>query len=153
MKIFESGSHVTDEQISHLQSYVKHAIPNAYIDFLRAHNGGYPEPRGFTFKADNVLRKGIVNRFLGLHKERINNLISYIEMYKVSEERLPSNLYPIAHDPGGNLICISYMGNDVGKIYFWDHELEVEEGEQPDYSNVYLIASGLKEFLDNLTDF
>ena len=39
-----------------------------------------------------------------------------------------------------------------GKIYFWDHEDELDENgcSRQDYGNVYLVANSLDEFLNNL---
>lgn len=65
--------------------------------------------------------------------------------------RIPPNLLPIAHDPFGNLICLSVAGQDRGKVYFWDHEVEVREGEIPSYRNVSFIADNFESFLDGLT--
>ena len=56
------------------------------------------------------------------------------------EDRISRNFLVIGCDPGGNQICLSAAGEDSGKVYFWDHEDEVDEGEEPDYENVYLIA-------------
>jgi hypothetical protein len=47
------------------------------------------------------------------------------------------------------LICISIQGDDYGKVYFWDHNWEVTEGE-PDYSNVHPLADSFTEFLGKL---
>ncbi|EAQ3100638.1 SMI1/KNR4 family protein, partial [Salmonella enterica] len=32
----------------------------------------------------------------------------------------------------------------------WDHEVEVDEGETPDMSNVYLINESFSDFINNL---
>jgi hypothetical protein len=64
---------------------------------------------------------------------------------------VPAGFLPLAVDPGGNLICLVISGTNTGKVYFWDHEEEVEEGQQPGYSNVYLIANSFNEFLNSLT--
>ena len=39
---------------------------------------------------------------------------------------------------------------DRGKIYFWDHEMEADEGETPNYSNLTLIADSFDEFIEGL---
>lgn len=57
-------------------------------------------------------------------------------------------MIPIAHDAGGNLVLLGV--NEKQGIYFWDHELEAEEGEVPDMSNVYAISQTFTDFLNNL---
>lgn len=52
--------------------------------------------------------------------------------------------------PFGNLILLSLKNADRGKIYFWDHEMEANEGEIPDYSNLTLIANSFEECITSL---
>ena len=61
-------------------------------------------------------------------------------------------MLPIAHDSQGNIICISCGKNDYGRVYFWDHEDEVDytESRDDDYSNLYLIADDFSSFLEGL---
>jgi hypothetical protein len=72
----------------------------------------------------------------------------------LDEKRLPNHLLPIAHDPLGNLICISCSKEDFGYIYFWDHENAVDyaNSTDADYSNLYIIAKSFKEFIAGLQD-
>jgi hypothetical protein len=120
-------------------------LPEPYRDFLLSHNGGYPEPDAFNFK--NKDTGSSVDRFLGIDIGEYDNLIEYLENYK---NRIPNDLFPIAHDPGGNLICICISGDNYGKIFFWDHDIEADEGELPDYSNITLISDSFEEFMNNL---
>ena len=62
---------------------------------------------------------------------------------------MPDFIFPIANDPGGNLIC---MDAKDGKIYFWDHENEVDYSIYDDAvkTNLHFVANSLKEFLNNL---
>ncbi|AHN25683.1 hypothetical protein GAPWK_1106 [Gilliamella apicola] len=36
------------------------------------------------------------------------------------------------------------------RIYFWDHELEVDEGETPNIDNVYYINQSFTKFINDL---
>ncbi len=65
--------------------------------------------------------------------------------------RMPAELLPIGHDPGGNLICLAYRGEQRGTIYYWDHEMEAEEGEPATWDNLYPLAKSFTEFLNGLT--
>ena len=107
-------------------------------------NGGRPAAPRFKFKGRT--RGSSVDRFLGIHNKEHNNLLDYLETYK---GRIPRNLFPIAHDPGDNLIGLSVDGADKGSIYFWDHDREGNDGS-PDYSNVIPIADSFDEFLEGL---
>lgn len=63
---------------------------------------------------------------------------------------MPKNLLPIGEDPGGNVVSLSVSGPDKTKVYFCEHEREAEEGDAPNYDNVYFIANSFDDFLDNL---
>jgi hypothetical protein len=63
---------------------------------------------------------------------------------------MPDELIPIANASCGDKICMSVIGDNYGKVYFWDHEQEAYEGEEPDYSNVHLIANSFTDFINSL---
>lgn len=70
--------------------------------------------------------------------------------WNVFKNRIPQTMIPFASDPFGNQLCIGVTGDEKGKVYFWDHELEGEEDEQPYYKNVYKIAESFQDFLSGL---
>lgn len=153
LQIHESYPPIAVAEIKSLEQRLGRQIPQSYIDFLLNYNGGVPEVGGFLYRSEEANRLGVVNRFLGIHSGKYNNLDNYLMLYKEREKRIPSNLIPIANDPGGNLICLSIDGSDLGKVYFWDHDLEAENEAEVNYSNVYFIANSLEEFLQNLRNF
>lgn len=91
---------------------------------------------------------GTVDRFLGVNAPEFFNLEHYLKVY---QDRIPPDQFPIAYDPGGNLIVISTSGPETGSIYFWDHELEAEDGQPPTRKNLYLIAPSFEAFLTKLS--
>ena len=120
-------------------------LPLQYRNFLLAHNGGQPIPNEFHFKKkQGQYTDSIVDWFLAIYEGENDNFEEYYDTYKIDENRIPENLVPIAHDPGGNLICISVSGDDEGAVFFWDHEHE-EDGD-----NIHLIADSFDEFLSGL---
>lgn len=129
-----------------LERYWGFALPKDYRRFLLTHNGGEPEPDYFNFKHDKSDGSD-VRFFLGIYPDEHNDLLDHLKMYN---GRLSKNIFPIAYDSCGNLICISVTGPDRGKVYFWDHEMEADEGEEPDYSNLTLIADSFDEFINSL---
>jgi len=119
-------------------------LPSQYRKFLTKYNGGYPIPDGFLLKDKSD--GSSVDRFLGIDVGENSNLEKYLNTYK---NRIPTTLFPIAHDPGGNLILIGVTQDALGKIYFWDHERETDDCE-PNMSNVYLIADNFDDFINEL---
>jgi SMI1-KNR4 cell-wall len=128
-------------------------FPKEYRDHLLTHNGGRCTLKYFHFKGQLKDSFSSIDWFLAICDGKHDNLLRYFYIFKIQRKRLPFRLIPIAHDPGGNLICISCDGVDNGFIYFWDHENEVDYqvADDSDFSNLYLIAKSFNEFLDGLT--
>ncbi len=139
---------VTPQQINELEMHLDISLPDDYKKFLLEWNGGKPTPDRFSIPGWSN-KSSVVNRFLAVHAGKHSNLQKKIEVY---EDRLPRELIPIAEDPFGNLICLGLGGNRLGRIYFWDHEDELDdEGlSRLDFSNVYELAESLKQFTDSL---
>lgn len=143
-EILDANERLDESAVSTLEDSLRIKLPPSYRKFLMDFNGGRPAARRFKFKGRT--RGSSVDRFLGVHNKEHNNLLEYLETYR---GRIPRNLFPIAHDPGDNLICISVGGADAGSVYFWDHDREGDGGPS-DYSNVILIAESFEEFLEGL---
>jgi hypothetical protein len=123
-------------------------LPTEYKVFLLNSNGGMPIPDVFEVPEWHGQASELLT-FYGIHEESGYSLDGECESYK---ERVPADLIPIAADSGGNNICLGWKGERKGKIYFWDHEDELDEDGDfvTDYRNVYLVANSLQEFLDSL---
>lgn len=135
----------TLQDISDFEKKIQSILPNDYKDFLIKFNGGRPLPASFKFFSDRTDASS-VDQFLSLGKEKNSNLEKYYYNYK---NRIPSGFIPIAHDAGGNLVIMK-LKNEDNQIYFWDHELEADEGENPNMENVYLICKSFSDFINNL---
>jgi cell wall assembly regulator SMI1 len=125
-------------------------LPPEYKAFLLESNGGSPIPDVFEVPGWHG-RSNALNFFYGTHEaEKVDRLDWACDVY---DERIPADLIPIAYDANGNNICIGWKGKRKGKIYFWDHEDELDENGESvqDYRNVFLVADSLQEFLDGLT--
>ncbi len=147
IQMIDSFQKVGLSQINELEAMLHIEIPEDYRLFLLSCNGGRPRKHVFTYIYEGRQEMGCVSRFLGIHEGEWDNLHQTTKTYKIFQKRLPDNLLPIANDPGGNLICLSLTGNDLGSIYFWDHDWE---GEEPSYENTFLIATSFTEFIDSL---
>lgn len=146
--IFEDSERsLTLGDIEAAEKRLQLSFPEEYKEFLLKHNGGSPTPNRFLYKDyDGNDSSSLVNFFHAIYEGRIDNLeLKY--QFLVSEGRLLKKMIPIANDPFGNLICVSAEGDDMGKVYFWDHELEQEEAG---YENMGLISDSLTEFLNTL---
>jgi hypothetical protein len=148
--ITESAEQLTDAKLKEFEKTYDRVIPVPYRKFLLKYNGGRPDPsefkmRGPRGRGDQV---GEVKRFFGINvPEKTLDLGYALETFR---ERLPKNLFPVARDPGGNLIGITTEGDAAGQILFWDHEREADEGEPPTDRNLYFIADSFDEFLNGL---
>ncbi len=123
-------------------------LPNDYRNFLIEHNGGKPVPSDFSVTTE---QGSGLHHVLGLHDGP--SYLSLEEHYEVLLDRMPASIIPIADDSFGNAICIGIFRYEAGKIYFWDHELEGTEDEQPYFGNITLIADSFTQFLDNLFEW
>ena len=146
MNMIEKNGNCSEDLIVEKEKSLGFSLPNDYRDFLKLYNGGIPEKLFFSFKGTKE-DSSLVDRLFGFIENEYRNIIEYHRSYK---KRIPSNALPIGIDPGGNLILLSVSGPDYGKVYFWDHDWEVEDGQIPDYSNLTLIADSFEEFLNSL---
>ena len=120
-------------------------LPHQYRQFLLDYNGGRPEHRDFNFK-DSTNGSQLLG-FFGVGSRM--DLSKELRTYK---GRLPAGWFPVASDAGGNLICICLSGTNIGKVFFWDHEMESDEtqGLTPETAgNTVLIADSFDEFLNS----
>ena len=115
---------LTDERLRSAERKLGLDFPESYRRFLLAHNGGRPEPETFSLPDGST---DLVDWFLGIHNGEEDNLLRYADAYK---GRVPDDLLPIAHDPGGNLICLGIAPPRFGQIFFWDHNWEARKGSQ-----------------------
>lgn len=138
------------EDITAFEARRKIVFPEDYRQFLLKSNGGRPIPDVFDVPGFEF-RGGTVNAFYGLHNGPYSRLEQAIEMYA---GRIPADLIPIAAEDCGNIVCIGWKGKRRGKVYFWDHENELDENGRgrTDYENVYIVANSLGEFLDKLKE-
>ena len=142
-KLFES-------EIETLENRYNIRLHRDHKRLLLLCNGGQTDKCLSHFKNNGTIKRCILNWLLSISDDEYDNLERYIKTFKINQKRLPDNLIPIANDPGGNLFCISTHGDDEGKIYFWEHEFEVEDDQKPNYSNVFFVANNLENFIDNL---
>ena len=144
----DQGRSVNDEDIRTLEKNLAVNLPEDYKVFLKTNNGGCPDPQFFPIEGFENNPLGQVQVFF-----RIDGPIKSSRLdwnYQVMAGRIPENLFPIACEDGGSLICLSLAGPDRGAVYYWDY---YGEHKPPSYDNVYLIAGSFEGFLDSLHSY
>src|ERR1700722_16886405 len=135
----------TDTDISAFESLIHGTLPEDYKAFLKKENGGRPKPNQFRFlTTDGHAENSTIHYLFALYERRVGSIKKSFESYK---ERIPSGYLPIGIDPFGNLIMLRIIGQDFGKVYFWDHE---KEGEIPTIKNIFPIANSFSDFVEKL---
>lgn len=150
VEITDSGPVLTEVDLAEAERKVGRPIPLAYRQFLLAHNGGRPASPDFRIaevpkgQSDDAA----VKRFLGIDQQEPTLNLQYV--FEMFTGRIPDDFFPIAFDPGGNLIGIMTSGKNEGRVFFWDHEHETEEGAPPTHDNLYPVADDFETFLTKL---
>jgi hypothetical protein len=136
----KTGPIVAGVEIDGFEKRVKKTLPEDYRTFLSRFNGGRPSEH--TVRSD--VPGGVhIQLFYGLRSEDYFNLDYTREMMT---SRWPERFLSIGCDSFGNEILLSLSPPDRGSVYFWNHEEEAEEGEEPYEDNLYLIADSFTRF-------
>lgn len=144
-EMLDVGPPLTQAHIAGLEAELRVDLPDDYRAFLARYNGGRPKPRFFPIRGVAADEFGVVQRFFSVGgPARVPDLVWY---FRTLKGRIPSDLFPIAGDGSGNIICISMAGLNRGVVYFWDHD---KEYWPPGYDNVYLVAESFNKFLDSI---
>ena len=94
------------------------------------YNGGRPEPNTYPLLGLDKHPYGVVHFFFGIDGPIESYSLDWV--YEVASGRIPDNLFPIACDDGGDLLCLSLYGDDAGSVVFWDYYAEHCLRRQPD---------------------
>jgi cell wall assembly regulator SMI1 len=150
IKVTNSQKLLTDSDIQDFEKKLGIQLPKTYRNFLLKHNGGQPQPNVFPLPENPVDTHAILDWFFSIDDEDINgNSLEW--NYHIMNGRIPSNLLPIATDPGGNLICLQVSGTSLGRIYFWDHEEEPFTNPE-DYNALLIVANNFDIFIESFTE-
>ena len=144
-KIEDQGHYIDEETVKLFESFTDFNLTQGYRSFLLQYNGGRPVPNCFNFFSGE--EGSSVNCFFSINRGNSNDLVKCIKNFS---SRVPSESLPIGRDGFGNIICLILKGPNREQVYFWDHEFEKNDDEEPDYSNMTLIANSFDDFLDGL---
>jgi len=134
---------LSNNQLIELKQKLDVDLPLDYREFLMGHNVAIPQR--------NIITKGTltasITEFFGLCKSENSDIL---EVSNTFYNRVPVTVLPIARAEGGNLICLE---KNTGQIFFWDHEEEAEDGHEPTYGNMLMLASSFTEFLEQIKPY
>lgn len=140
MKIEMQGTKyqdLTEEEIRDVEKKLGIFFPLEYRDFLLSQNGGYPKVCEFDLPDGS--NASIVNHFYSIG-EMTSNLYKRNRFLEDSAEFIN-----IGDDSGGNQILLRVRGENVGELYFFDHDVDSEEG-----NNMHFLAKNLLDFFKML---
>jgi hypothetical protein len=144
--VFERrGVPVSEEHLRQLEVAVGAELPADYRSFLI-------EGDGAKFRQYNEIE----GTFHGALREVFavgdpdGSARSLDHIRRLYDERVPAEFLPIADDLGGNLYCLGVRGEHRGSVFFWDHEMEAEEGEPPTMENMEQVAASFEELVSRV---
>src|SRR5665213_632955 len=146
--MYDTERATSPQEIDAVEARLGIELPAEYRAWLFRFNGGQPKPGTFHFKGVAEHSESVA-WFFAVYDGEYNNFETEYWAFKMQARRLPDALVPIADDGLGNIVCLAITGPDVGKIFFWDHELESDTGT-PTYDNCRLVADSFGEFIDML---
>ncbi|PAY01126.1 hypothetical protein CKO50_11990 [Pseudoalteromonas sp. HM-SA03] len=134
-------------EIQALSNELELQLPKEYIDFLLKFNGGQPNKNQFTKQNSDgeLLFDFDINVLFGIGRN--DTRFDLLTMFSIYCDSIPEELLPIGGDGIGNVICIGVDGAQKGGVFIWWKDKQVDEGANPDYQNVDLIASSFTDFL------
>jgi len=151
MQIETYNHPIKEEDIQIFERANNIVLPNDYKKFLIKYNGG--EPVYSLFKLNRELGTIVVNTLYGLNtQEKYDDIAEQIQTYS---NRISNQFIPIGDDPGGNQIVLGISGDFKGKVYFWDHNTELENNEFIENKlpeNMYKLADSFDEFMNKLEE-
>lgn len=150
--ISEPEGNFSTEEIALIEKEYEITLPDDYKEFLQKYGGTYITRDGAFVSEHNS--KSYCATFYG-SSDNQDSLKRNIEEYL---ERMPSSIIPFADADGGDKLCIGVKGDAFRKIYFWNHEKELEAYRMlnPDktfpsidnyWNNLEIVANSLTEFI------
>ena len=144
VEVFEvRGQRLGWAELDALARAVAAALPEDYREFMAKGDGGVfldPNRYGSSFR-------GGLNELFAF-RDHSPSFWSFAVALGVYRHRVPSGFLPIGDDLAGNLIVLGVGSPHYGEVFFWDHENEVGDGQEPTMENMEFIAGSFGEFLD-----
>lgn len=149
-KMLEKARGVHEAKFRDIEAALGFELADELKAFYRKSDGG-------IFALDLVdLGDGqstIFNTAFSIASDEFENAVEEYEALR-EDNRIPRLSMPFADDPSGNYFLVSHEADTFGKVYFWDHDREMQtDGEAiTDFSNMRLIAPSFGAFIASLKD-
>ncbi|MBK9260025.1 MAG: SMI1/KNR4 family protein [Polyangiaceae bacterium] len=140
IQIIEEGEKLQISDLEALEATIGKRLPEAYRQFLLAHNGGRPVPAIIDID-DSPENATVVHVLLGVTGPFESETLGW--SWGAFQCRIPERLLPIADDPFGNLFCLSLACDDEGQVLFLDRYEEPSMGP-------HFVAKDFNAFLAKL---
>ncbi len=106
------------------------SFPEPYIDLVSEFNGSCPEKESFDLTDKKQM---VFNTLLTWDVSRKSNVKDVSSWF--CRETNCLNTIPIANDPFGNLICLSFIEKKAPVVVVWFHETGVVKTSKKTFSN------------------
>lgn len=123
-------------------------LPNDYRSFLLASNGGVPEEQQIPVPSDIKIQ---VKGFFSLGDTTSGDL-SMTRALDTWAGRYPDGYVPVALCEGSNLLLMATGDEHAGRVVYWDHDGEADEGEPARTDNLTPVADSFTALLEALTE-
>lgn len=143
---------VAEPAVASFEASIGVRLPADYRTFLLGTNGGEPHNPVFSFGPDGTYLDSAVRYFFSVSENFTFSLAHKFDIY-TRATRVPAGMLPIATDPSGNLVLLAIKGEDAGKVYFWNHEMEGLVENPSSKEHLALLANSFDEFCGRLTPF
>jgi len=145
VKEFRPGKKKIIQDIAAVEELLNRELPEDLKNFIVKAAGTYPYPHCFPVQNFPDKPYAECDGFWGNTRE------SLVKIVKGYQGRIPDGFFPIGWTGFGDVICYVLEGEDVGSIWYWDHEAELPAA-CVDRSNCYLCAESLTEFMNSFFD-
>lgn len=111
-------------------------------------NGGVPEERRIPEPSDIGIG---VSGFFSLGDATSGDL-SMTRALETWAGRYPDGYVPIARCEGSNLLLMATGDEHAGRVVYWDHDGEADDGEPARTDNLTPVADSFQALIEALTD-
>nr|HQU46028.1 SMI1/KNR4 family protein [Pirellulales bacterium] len=118
-KVLDCARPLVADDVNCLEGEVGVSLPESYKAFLLRYNGGLPVPDSFPIEGMPKNPYGVIQVFFGIDRAIESSNIKW--NVEISRNDTPSNLFPIACTPSGDVLCLSLSGEDAGSVVLWDY--------------------------------
>lgn len=131
--------------IDAFEATLDHPLPADYREFLGTINGGIPHPNNVHEQSQGVIG---IRWFLSLDASADDESLTVAR--ETWRGRHPEGLLPIAVCDGSNLLL---MDLEQSHVFYWDHDGEADENQEPRTDNLTRVAISFSGLLDSLVEF